>query len=405
MMQQRNPPWTERSVAYRNIALLTASMATVGSNQAVVVSAAALAAIALAPDPALATLPMTATILGLALSALPATRIIHGLGRRKGLMLGAAVGIAGGTVAAYAVVLGSFWLFCAALFFVGTSAAFVQQYRFAIADSVSESLRARAISLVLLGGVAAGVIGPQTALFGKDLFAGAEFAGSFLGIVALSAVGFVVLSFTRLAPERHPEPGEAAGRTTAELLRSPMIFVPIGTAMISYALMTFVMVAAPLAMVTICGHSTAEATGAIQWHIVAMFLPSLVTGWVISRIGAPATIALGLLLIAGCAFVNLNGISVLHFSVALVMLGVGWNFGFIGSTTMLTGAYAPEEAQRAQSLNEPLVFGAMAVASIGSGILLQTIGWQSINVMAFPIVLVGLALLGWCVMRGRRAPA
>ncbi len=405
MTQQASPPWTQRGTAYRNIALLTTSMATVSSNQAVVVSAAALAAISLAPDPALATLPMTATIVGLALSALPATRIIHGLGRRKGLMLGAAVGIAAGVVAFYSIILGSFWLFCASLFFVGTSAAFVQQYRFAIADSVSGDLRARAISLVLVGGVAAGIIGPQTALFGKDLFAGAPFAGSFLGIVGLSAIGFVVLSFTRLAPPRHPKPGDAPGRSTRELLRSPTVFVPIATAMISYALMTFVMVAAPLAMVTVWGHSPAEATGAIQAHIVAMYLPSLITGWVISRIGAPATIAIGLVLIAGCAFVNLNGVSVLHFSVALVMLGVGWNFGFIGSTTMLTGAYAPEEAERAQALNEPLVFGAMAVASIGSGVLLHTIGWQSINVLAFPIVLVGLALLGWCVMNGRRAPA
>lgn len=405
MTHQTNPPWTARPTAYRNIALLTTSMASVGSNQAIVLSAAALAAISLAPDPTLATLPITATILGLALSALPATRIIHSLGRRNGLMLGAAVGIGSGAAASFSIMLGSFWLFCASLFFVGTSAAFVQQYRFAIADSVSDDLRARAISMVLLGGVATGIIGPQTALFGKDLFASAAFAGSFLGIVGLSAIGFVVLSFTRLAPPRHPKPGEAAGRSTRELIRSPTIFVPVVTAMISYALMTFVMVAAPLAMVTVSGHSTGEATGAIQWHIVAMYLPSLITGWVINRIGAPATVAIGLVLIAGCALANLNGTSVLHFTAALVMLGVGWNFGFIGSTTMLTGAYAPEEAERAQSLNEPMVFGAMAVASIGSGVLLQTIGWQSINFLVFPFVLVGLVLLGWCVMHGRRAPA
>lgn len=405
MTRTEGKPWTAQPVAYRNIALLTLSVATVGSNQAIVVAVAALAAITLAPDATLATLPMTSTILGLALSAVPATRIIHGFGRTRGLMLGAGIGIVAGCLAAYAIFLGSFWLFCGALFFLGTSAAFVQQYRFAIADSVPGDLRARAISLVLLGGVATGIVGPQAALLGKDVIPGAEFAGSFLSAVALSAVGLVVLHFTRLAPVTHPRPGEATGRTTGELVRTPTIFVPIATAMISYALMTFVMVAAPLAMVTVWGHSTAEATGAIQWHIVAMFLPSLVTGLVIARIGAPATVAIGLVLIAGCAFVSLSGTSTLHFTAALTLLGVGWNFGFIGSTTMLADAYAPEEAARAQALNEPLVFGAMAVASIGSGVLLQTIGWQAINILAFPIVLVGLALVGWCVMRGRRAHA
>jgi len=163
-----------------------------------------------------------------------------------------------------------------------------------------------------------------------------------------------------------------------------------------------VMVAAPLAMVHVCGHSAEAATTAIQWHIVSMFAPSLVTGYIINRIGTHATVGIGLLLILGAALTNLNGISTLHFDAALVLLGVGWNFGFIGSTTMLSQAYRPEEASTAQGLNEPLMFGSMAVASISSGVLLNTLGWQSINVLVLPIVSAALALLAWGDYRQRQ---
>lgn len=393
------------AAAYRNIGLLAVAQAISGSSQSIVIAVAALTATVLAPDPALATLPMTATILGLAIFAVPATRLIYRLGRTRGFVLGASIAVIAGLGAGWAVSAHSFWLFCAALVFVGASASFGQQYRFAIADSVPSNLKARAISLVLLGGVAAGFIGPGLSIFAKDLVAGAEYAGSFFGIAGLSAIAFAVLSFTRLAPIRRPGKGEPQGRSTAELIRSPSVFVPIITGMLSYSLMTLVMVAAPLAMVRMHGHSPADAAGAIQWHIVAMFLPSLFTGSVVARIGAPLTVAIGLLLFVGCALIHLNGTSVLHFDIGLVLLGLGWNFGFVGSTAMLATAYRPEEAERAQSLNEPLVFGAMALASIGSGVLLQTVGWQSVNVMAIPIAALGLVLLAWTRLQGRPAPA
>ena len=169
--------------------------------------------------------------------------------------------------------------------------------------------------------------------------------------------------------------------------------------------MVLVMVAAPLAMVYVCGHTTTEAAFAIQWHVVAMFAPSFITGSIIKRIGAHLTAAIGLLLIIGAAAVNLHGISVMHFNIALVLLGVGWNFGFIASTTMLSTAYRAEEAARVQGLNEQVVFGSMAVASIASGVLLQTIGWQSINILAIPVAAAAILLIGWGSMSGRQRPA
>ncbi|MCF4098182.1 MFS transporter [Maritalea mediterranea] len=387
----------------RNIGLLSLTQAIVGSNQAIIMAVGALTAATLAPDKSMATLPTTFMIVGLALMAAPATKTIYALGRRKGFMLGASIGILAGLVAALAVYLSSFWLFAIALSIVGASAAFGQQIRFAIADSVPEEMQAKAISLVLLGGVAAGFLGPRLSYITKDWIGGVEFTGSFLIIAVLSAIGVLILSQTKLAPVRQKQEGDAAGRTTGQLIRVPEIFIPLATGMASYALMTFVMVAAPLAMVHVCGHSPEAATTTIQWHIIAMFLPSLVTGHIISRLGTHAVVGIGMLLILGSALINLNGTSTLHFDLALIFLGVGWNFGFIGSTTMMAKAYRPEEASTAQALNEPMVFGTMAVASISSGYLLDNLGWEAINVMVLPIATAALALLAWGDYRARQA--
>lgn len=404
-MTDQTLPEEVKSTATRNIALLSASQAIVGSNQAVVISVAALAGSTLAPDPKLATLPTTAMIIGLALTAAPATYTIYKLGRRNGFILGAALAILGGLVASGAMWLGSFFVFSAALVLVGASAAFGQQYRFAAADSVPGDLKSRAISFVMLGGVVAGFIGPNLAAAGRFWFEGHEYAGSFLVPSILATVAIVILLFTRLAPTPKPKEGDPAGRSLTQLVRAPEIFVPIISGMASYALMTFVMVAAPLAMVHICGHPVESATTAIQWHIVSMFAPSFITGSLIKRLGPHLVTGMGLVLILICAAVALNGITEMHFYIALILLGVGWNFGFIGSTALLTSAYRPEEAARAQGLNEQLVFGTMAVASIGSGVLLQLIGWESINVMVIPIATGVIALLAWSEYRSRQIRA
>lgn len=396
-------PTDVRPFVARNISLLALMQAIVGSNQAIIMAVGALTAASLAPDKSMATLPTTFMILGLALMAAPATKIIYALGRRNGFMLGASIGIIAGFIAGLAVYLGSFWLFAIALAVVGASAAFGQQIRFAIADSVPENIQAKAISWVLLGGVAAGFLGPRLSYITKDWVGDVEFTGSFLIIAVLSALGVLILSQTKLAPVRVKREEDPVGRTARELIRVPEIFIPLATGMATYALMTFVMVAAPLAMVHVCGHSPEAATTTIQWHIISMFLPSLFTGSIISRIGSHAVVGIGMLLMLGCALINLNGTSTLHFDIALILLGVGWNFGFIGSTTMLAKAYRPEEASTAQALNEPLVFGTMAIASISSGFLLENIGWESINVMVLPVATAALALLAWGDLRQRKA--
>jgi len=399
------PEFNKAKYAGRNIGLLALTQATGGASQAIIMAVGALTAATLAPSQSLATVPTTAMIIGVALMAAPATKIIYSVGRRNGFIIGASLGGLAGIFAAIAVMMSSFVLFALALAVVGAGGAFAQQYRFAIADSVPDDTKARAISLVLLGGVAAGFLGPKLSYLAKDWLGGVEFAGSFVVITFLSITAIVLLSLTKLAPVVKVEKGDYKGRSIKEIIRVPEINIPIITGMATYALMTFVMVAAPLAMVHVCGHSAEQATTTIQWHIIAMFAPSLFTGNIINKIGGYATVAIGLVLILGCALINLNGITTLHFDIALILLGVGWNFGFIGSTTLLSQAYRPEEAAKVQGLNEPLVFGTMAVASISSGVLLNTLGWQSINVMVLPIVTATLALLAWGDYRQRKLRA
>ncbi len=386
----------------RNIVLLSVSQAIVGSNQAIVGAIGALTAASMIPDRSFATLPVTLMIIGTALATGPSAWLIHSWGRREAFIFGAALSIPAALIAAYAAWAGSFWIFCVALALLGVTAAFPNQYRFAIADSVPLPLKARAISWVLFGGVVSGFIGPQISILSKDWVPGHPFTATYLvmGILAILAIG--VLLATRLAPTLKTAEERKGGRGVPQLLRSVDILIPMITAATSYALMVLVMVSAPLAMVYLCGHSAADAAFAIQWHIVAMFAPSFITGAIINRLGANLTAAIGLTLIIAAAVVNLSGITVLHFVVSLVFIGVGWNFGFIASTAILSASYRPEEAARVQGLNEMVVFGVMALASIASGILLDRIGWQSVNVLVIPVAAAAFLLLGWGDIARRR---
>lgn len=387
--------------ALRNILLLSGAQAVAGSSQGMVMAVGALAGATLAFDPAFATVPTTVMILGVALMAGPAAILLHRLGRTRGFMLGSAIAGTGGLVAAFGLYLHSFIIFSAAMLLIGAAGAFGQQYRFAAADSVPPEGKARAVSWVMFGGVLAGFLGPRLATMTAEAVPGAVYAGSFIGLAGLSLAAMLLLSFTRLPKGEPRRPVSEQGRPMGELLRTPEIFVPVLTGMASFALMTFVMVAAPLAMVHLCGHAPADAANSIQWHIVAMFAPSFITGTIIGRIGPHLTIAIGLLLIIASAGTSLTGITTLHFDIALVLLGVGWNFGFIGSTVMLTNAYRPEEGARVQAVNEQLVFGTNAIASIGAGVLLNLFGWEMVNLIAMPIAVAAILLLGWTDLRNR----
>ena len=386
----------------RNIALLSGAQAIAGSAQGMVMAVGALAGASLAIDPAFATVPTTVMIVGVALMAGPAAIALHRLGRTRGFILGAVIAGCGGLLAALGLYLQSFLLFSGAMLLIGAAGAFGQQYRFAAADSVPPASKARAVSWVMFGGVLAGFLGPRLATMTSEAVPGALYAGSFIGLATLSLISISLLSFTRLPRGEPKRPVSEQGRPFSELIRSPDIFVPVFTGMASFALMTFVMVAAPLAMVHICGHLPAEAANSIQWHIVAMFAPSFITGSIIGRIGPYFTVGIGLLLIIGAAGTALTGITTTHFDIALVLLGVGWNFGFIGSTVMLTKGYRPEEGARVQAFNEQMVFGVNALASIGAGVLLNSLGWEAINMIAMPIAVTAILLLAWADLRDRR---
>jgi predicted MFS family arabinose efflux permease len=379
----------------KTIALLSASQAVVGSQAALIMSVGALVGISLAPDPTLATVPITSMVVGTAITAAPATFLIHKIGRKKAFIFGTSLAIISGLIAAIGIFLASFIIFCIGLLFGGASAAFGQQYRFAAADSVPNEKKGSAISWVMAGGVIAGFVGPFMSRTGRDWFEGAEFAGSFLALSGIALLGIVILSQTNLPKAVDDEAMKGEKTPFSKLIRSPDIFIPMVSGIVTYSLMTFIMVAAPLAMVVACGHSKDQATTAIQWHIISMFAPSFFTAFIITKIGARAMTGVGLALILGSVLISLNGISINHFNFAMILLGVGWNFGFIGSTALLTQGYRPQDAVRVQALNEQLVFGTMAIASIASGVLLQTVGWQAVNVFAIPVITITLALLAY----------
>ncbi len=382
------------SVENKNIGLLSASQAIIGSQQALIMSVGALVGISLAPNPSLATLPISFMVLGLAFTSGSAALLSHRLGRTKAFIFGAMLAVLSAIIAAIGIFIGSFIIFSMALALAGASTAFGQQYRFAAADSVPEERKGNAISWVLLGGLFAGFIGPALAKWGRNWFEGAEFAGSFIALSALALFGIYILAQTKL-PKAEAKQEIKSETSLVEIARSPSIFVPIITGVVSYGIMKFIMVAAPLAMVGMAGHSKEMAISAIQWHIISMFAPSLVTAMIISKFGSRIVIALGLILILACLFIAISGMSSAHFGLAMILLGIGWNFGFIGSTALLAEGYKPQDAARVQALNEQLVFGIMALVTILSGVLLNIFGWQAINLFLIPVTTFTLALLAW----------
>ncbi len=380
-------------LAKHNARVLAMAQALGGANPAIVVSLGGIVGQMLAENKALATLPVSLLNLGLAVGTIPAAMLMRRLGRRAGYLLGAAVGVIAGCTAASGIALSAFALFCLGTFVAGLYAAFVQSYRFAAADSASELFKARAISWVMAGGLAAGVIGPQTVIWTRDLFPAALFAGSFLGQAALALVSIAVVAFLR--PARLIVASRSGGRPLGEIVRQPRFLVAATAGLVSYGLMSFMMTAAPIAMVVGCGHTVGEAALGIQWHVLAMFGPSFLTGRLIDRYGKERVTAAGLLLIAAAAAIGLSGITVAHFWAALIVLGVGWNFAFIGATALVTDCYRPEERAKVQAANDFLVFGSVAVASFSSGQLFNAGGWETVNWLVLPPVGFALALLAW----------
>jgi MFS family permease len=318
-------------------------------------------------------------------------------------VIGGSIGVLEGCMAAFCVASTSFLIFCIGTFIAGIYSSFIQSYRFAAADTASEGFRPRAIAWVMTGGIAAGIVGPQTVIWTRDMVPGVPFAGAFLGQATLALIAILVVSFLR-APPVMPVVNRSGGRPLREIISQPRFIVAVVSGVVSYALMSFLMTAAPLAMIG-CGLPVGAAALGIQWHVLAMFTPSFFTGRLIVRFGKERVTAAGLILIGLSAIVGLSGITVGHFWAVLVLLGVGWNFGFIGATAMVTDCYRPEERSKVQAANDFLVFGSTATASFGSGTLLNFSGWDLVNWMVFPPVLIALTLLFWQYRRKIVVPA
>ncbi|RWE47251.1 MFS transporter [Mesorhizobium sp.] len=382
--------------ARRTALILAASQAIIGSAAPIAISMGALAGqYLLGADKSLATAPITGFNLGVALGALPAAAIIRWLGQRGGFMTGTVVTALGGLVATLALFHGSFWLFAFALLVIGVGGAFVQQFRFAAADNAPPAFKARAISFVLAGGIITAILGPQIVIFTRELFAPVMFAGSFASILPLAAVGAIILSFLRLPAKTASKVDVADGdaRPLSEIVTKPRFVAALFCAVGSYALMSFVMTGAPLAMVG-CGLSEDDATLGISWHVMAMFGPSFFTGSLIHRFGAERIVATGLLLLIGCAVVALSGLALWQFWTALILLGLGWNFAFIGATAMVAASYHPSEKGKVQGFHDIVLFGSVACASLMSGMVYNAWGWTMLNWMIFPVAALCFVALG-----------
>ena len=382
---------------------LAIAQALAGANAAVVYATGAIVGNVLAPHATLATLPISIFVVGMAACTLPAGAIARRHGRRAAFLAGTGAGVVAGLLAALASVMGSFWLFCVATFLGGAYAAVVLSFRFAAADCVPAEGRARAMSLVMAGGVFAGIIGPQLVTWTMNLWQPYLFAATYVAQAAVAAVSAAVLAGVRLPKPSRAE--TAGGRPLWEIARQSRFVTAVVCGVVSYLLMNFLMTAAPLAM-RMCGLSLEDSNLGLQWHIIAMYAPGFFTGTLISRFGAPRIVAVGLALIALSAVIGLLGVDVAHFWATLILLGVGWNFGFVGASAMVLECHRPEERTRVQSLNDFLVFGTMAIGSFASGSLLTSAGWSTVLMVSFaPLTLAVLTLIAMMSSKARRTAA
>lgn len=387
---------SDQALARRNVNVLTAAQMLGAASPPIVIALGGLVGRDLASDPSLVTLPVSLFNLGLAIGTLPAAWIMRRHGRRSGYLLGAGIGIVAGLVAAFGISMKIFAIFCAGVTLAGLYSAYVQSYRFAATDGLEGDHRSKAISRVMIGGLLAAILGPQLVIWTRDAVPGAPFAGAFLSQAALALCAIPVLMMLRRPkPAAQAAAGAAeGGRSVAQLLASRRYLLAVAAGIVSYGLMSFVMTAAPVAMVG-HGHSVDHAAEGIRWHVLAMFAPSFVTGWLMTRFGKERVTAAGLLIIAASGAVALGGMDLGHFWISLILLGVGWNFGYLGATAMVADAHTPAERGRAQGLNDFLVFGVVAAASFFAGALLEASGWSAINWLIFPAVAAVLAPLVW----------
>lgn len=396
---------TQADPSRRNAFILSGMQALGGANPALVVALSSLVGQKMASSPDLATLPVGIFNLGLAVGILPAAYLMRRLGRQGGYIIGALLGIGAGLLAAAGIYSLSFVMFCVGTLLAGLYASYVQSYRFAAADDASDAFRPKAISWVMAGGLLGAIIATQTIIHTQDIWPEHPFAAAFLAQAALAALVLPFAFGLRLAPgtRNQQEKVPYTGRPLREIASNSYFIIALLAGVASYVLMNFLMTASPLAMV-MHGHSLKESTLGIQWHILAMFGPSFFTGNLIKRFGKiPVTFA-GVLLLGLASIVALLGMTVPHFWVSLILLGLGWNFGFIGATNMVVDCYRPEERGRVQALNDFIIFTCVALSSFTSGRVLAVYGWYGVNTWTLPISAVVMLALAWLYFKNKRQP-
>lgn len=394
--------------ARRNVAVLVMAQAILGSQMPLIFTVGGLAGLMIAPSPALATIPISLIVFGSMTTAPWLSALMQRYGRRAGFLAGSMGGAAGAATAGYGLWIDNFALFLIGSYLTGIYMSAQGFYRFAATDTASPAFRPKAISYVMAGGLLSALVGPQLVKLTVDATV-VPFVGAYMAVVVINLGGSVLFAFLDVPKPVPPAPGTSTGRSRMELLRDPKIAVAVICGMVSYALMNLMMTSTPLAVVG-CGFTTGNAADIVSAHVIAMFAPSFFTGHLIARFGAMRIVAIGLFLLALAGGVALTGVELTQFFVALVLLGIGWNFGFIGATAMLTQAHAPEERGRVQGMNDFLVFGCVTVASLASGLMMsfgddvQT-GWTAVNLAMLPFLILAGAALIWLALRPKEAMA
>jgi MFS family permease len=394
------------STARRNVAVLVAAQAILGAQMPMIFTIAGLAGQSLAANACWATLPISAMVIGSMLTATPISTLMARYGRRAGFVVGTAGGALGAIVGAAGLYTSNFWLFVLGGLFSGIYMSAQGFYRFAAADTASDSFRPKAISYVMAGGLLSAVLGPQLVKVTANAMV-IPFLGTYLAVIALNLVGVLLFAWLRI-PVLPQSAAAAPRRSKLEMLKNPQVAVAVIVATVSYALMNLVMTSSPLAVVG-CGFATNDAANVVTAHVLAMYAPSFFTGHVIARFGSEKVMGAGLAILAGAGAVAISGVELTDFFAALILLGIGWNFGFIGATTLLTTSIAPSERGPMQGLNDLIVFGGVTFASLSSGGLMNCsgssaqAGWAAVNMAMLPfLVLAGGALI-WLSMRPKVA--
>ncbi|MGE4326892.1 MAG: MFS transporter [Pseudodonghicola sp.] len=391
------------SKARRNVAVLVAAQAFLGAQMPMIFTVGGLAGQSLATNACLATLPISLIVLGSMLAATPISAIMQKWGRRAGFWLGTLGGALGGSIGALGLYYSSFPLFLLGSFCTGFYMSAQGFYRFAAADTASDAFRPKAISYVMAGGLLSALIGPQLVKVTSQAMV-IPFLGTYLAVIGVNLIGSLLFLFINIPKPKAPAADAPRGRTRWELITTPRIAVAVICAMVSYALMNLVMTSTPLAVVG-CGYNQGNAADVVSSHVLAMYIPSFFTGHLIARFGVEKIVAAGLAILAGAGAVALSGVQLENFFLALILLGIGWNFGFIGATTMLAGAHAPEERGRMQGLNDLLVFGGVTMASLASGGLMNCSGgtpqegWTAVNMAMAPLLMLAGAALLWLMFQ------